>query len=58
MNDIEPLSVCPLCDRNEGSFILRNIDATINNICSKTLFSTNIEESKERFTVYPQINCH
>ena len=53
MNDIEPLSVCPLCDRNEGSFILRNIDATINNICSKTLFSTNIEESKRAFYSLP-----
>ena len=53
MNDIEPLSVCPLCDRNEGGFILRSIDATINDICSKTLFSTNIEESKRAFYSLP-----
>ena len=53
MNDIEPLSVCPLCDRNEGGFILSSIDATINDICSKTLFSTNIEESKRAFYSLP-----
>ena len=53
MNDIEPLSVCPLCDHDKGGSILRSIDAMTNDICSKKLFSTSIEESKRSFYRLP-----